>query len=208
MVVMGGFLEKGFVMCLRKFLLSSLIGAIALEADESGGIIAAIVLLILLFALLSYVITAWLLYRIGKKLGYKDSWLAWVPIGNVYMMVDLSKENTMPWFLAILITSLIPFINIASVVMLVIVWADIAERCGKERWWGILLLIPIVNWIVMYSMGSGPAVPPYPTTGTYPGQPGMPPNISQQPTYTPPPPPGAPQPPYTPPPPSTPPPQS
>lgn len=183
-------------------LLPSLGSLAVYETDElSGGAVAAIVLLVFVFALLFYIISAWLFYRIGKRLGYDRSWLAWIPIGNLYMMVDLSMKETMPWFLIILFTSFIPCINIVGLVMLVIVWMDIAERCGKERWWGVLLLIPIVNWIIMYSLGSGPAVPPPPPVGTYPGQHGMPPRIPQQPTYMPPPPPGAPQPPHTPPPP-------
>jgi hypothetical protein len=149
---------------------------------------------------LFYILAGWLLYRVGKRLGYENSWYAWIPFLNMYMMVQLSKQED-SWFWIILITSFIPCINIVAVVMLVIVWMDIAEICGKERWWGILLIIPIVNFVVMYILGTGPAVPPQPPAAGYPGQYGPPPQ-GPQPPYTPPPQqPQGPQPPYTPPPP-------
>ncbi len=184
--------------------LSWLKGAIVYEQEGlSAGAIIAIVLVSLLFAAIFYILNAWLLYRIGKRLGYDKPWFAWIPIANMYMMVDLSKKETSTWFLAILITMFIPCVNIVGMVMLVIVMMDISEMCGKERWWGILWIIPIVNWVIMYILGSGPAVPPRPPAAGYPGQYGPPPQGT--PPYAPPPPPQGPQPPYTPPPPPPPP---
>jgi Family of unknown function (DUF5684) len=133
----------------------------------TGGISAAFILVMLLIAIIFYVLTAWLLYRIGKRLGYDKSWYAWVPFLNLYMMVELSTKET-SWFWIILVLEFIPCINIIGLVMLVIVFMDIAERCGKERWWGILWIIPIVNWVVMYILGSGEAPPPPPQQGYYP----------------------------------------
>jgi hypothetical protein len=43
--------------------------------------------------------------------------------------------------------------------MLIIVWMNIAERCGKDSWWGILTIIPIANFVAMYVIGSGKIVP-------------------------------------------------
>ncbi len=141
-----------------------------------------------------YIFAGWLLYRIGKRLGYENSWYAWVPFLNLWMMVKLSNRED-SWFWIILITSFIPCINIVAFVMTIMVWMDIAEKCGKESWWGILMIIPIVNFVIMYILGSGPAVPPQPPAAGYPGQPGQygppqgPPPPQQPPTYTPPPPP-------------------
>jgi len=127
-----------------------------------------------LVGILFYVLVAWLLYRIGKKLGYQKSWYAWVPFLNYWMMVELSTRES-SWFWIIFITMFIPCINIVGLVMLVIVMMDISEACGKESWWGILWIIPIVNFVIMYILGSGPAVPPQ--------------GPQTPPTYTPPPPP-------------------
>lgn len=157
--------------------------------EVSGGVNWGLFFGLFLVGVLFYIFAGWLLYRVGKRLGYENSWYAWVPFLNMYMMVKLSTRED-SWFWIILITSFIPCINIVAVVMLVIVWMDIAERCGKENWWGILIIIPIVNFVVMYILGSGPAVPPRPPTAGYPGQPaqyGPPPQGPQTPYNTPPP---------------------
>jgi len=125
---------------------------------------------ILLFSIGFYILYAWLLYRIGKKLGYENSWFAWIPFLNIYMMVDMSFKETGTWFIIILIFMFC--CGLVSAVMLLIVWMDIAERCGKESWYGILMIIPIVNFFIMYILGTGPAPPqqpPYGTGGGYGG---------------------------------------
>ncbi|MBN2025722.1 MAG: hypothetical protein JW854_03005 [Actinobacteria bacterium] len=178
--------------------------------EVSGGAAWGIILGSLLAAVVFYVLSAWLLYRIGKRFNYENSWYAWVPILNMWMMTELAGRD-MTFFLILLLGTFFCFI--VGIVMMVILWMDIAEKCGKERWYGVLVIIPIVNWFIMYSLGSGPQIPRQPPmSGGYPGQYGPPPQGPQQPyappppqqpqqPYTPPPPPQGPQPPYTPPPP-------
>jgi hypothetical protein len=166
--------------------------------EVSGGAAWGIILGSLLAAIVLYILGGWLLYRVGKRFGYENSWYAWVPFLNIWMLVQLSNRED-SWFWIILITMFIPCINIVGLVMFIMVWMDIAERCGKESWWGILVIIPIVNFVIVYILGSGPAVPPRPPAAGYPGQPGQygppqgPPPPQQPPTYTPPPPPPPPQ---------------
>ena len=154
-----------------------------------------------LLIIASYVLQAWLLYRIGRKLNYRDSWFAWVPILNIYMIVDMSHRDTFLWFLLILLTSWC----CVGFIMFALVWMDIAARCDKEDWLGILCVIPIVNFIVMYILGSGPSrfgggeggpggyrgLPPpqrdhlgYPISGEPPVE-GYPPQQPQQPPQAP-----------------------
>jgi len=142
---------------------------------------------VFLISIVLYIFGGWLLYRIGKKFNYERPWFGWIPIANTYMLVELSTREK-SWFWIILITMFIPCVNIVGLVMFIIVWMDIAERCGKPRWWGILFIVPIVNFVIVYILGSGPAVPPRPPAGTQPGQYGPPPQ-GPQPPYTPPPPP-------------------
>ncbi len=153
----------------------------ARDAEGAGLAIALIFVFILLFVLL-YIFTGWLLYRIGKRLNYPNSWYAWIPFLNIYMMCELGEKD-MTYFL---LTLLFTFVcGIVATVMLIIAWMRIAERCGKESWWGILTIIPIVNWVIMYILGSGEPIPAgYPPQG-YAGYP-----PTQQPYAPPPPPPG------------------
>ncbi len=113
-------------------------------------------------ASLFYVLSAWLLYRIGKKLGYENCWYAWVPILNYWMMTELAGKDT-TWFIIMVVFMFC--CGIVTFVMMIMLFMEIAERCGKERWWGILIIIPIVNFVIMYILGSGPAVPPSPRRG-------------------------------------------
>jgi hypothetical protein len=113
-------------------------------------------------SLFTWLISGWLLYRIGKKLGYERAWYAWVPFLFVYMMVQLSDQDE-GWFWIIIILTFIPCINIISLVMFIIVIMDLTEKCGKPRWWGILWLIPIVMWVVSFITGSGEAPPQQPS---------------------------------------------
>lgn len=130
---------------------------------------------ILAAALFTWIFSGWLLYRIGKKLGYEKAWYAWVPFMFVYMMVELSDRDK-DWFWYIVILIWIPCIGIVPAIMFFMVVMDLTEKCGKPRWWGILWLIPFVIWIVMYITGSGEAPPQpqsrydQPPSGGYPSQ--------------------------------------
>ncbi|MEW6555503.1 MAG: DUF5684 domain-containing protein [Actinomycetota bacterium] len=195
----------------------SLLRDVTYEYEVSGGSAAAIIIVSILVGIAFYILSAWLLYRIGKKLGYENSWYAWVPILNYWMMTELAGKDT-TWFIIMVVFMFC--CGLVTFVMMVMLFMEIAERCGKERWWGILIIIPIVNFVIMYILGSGPAAPPGPPAGGYGGQYGPPPQgpqppygpqppsyapPQQPPTYTPPPPPAppaqGPQPPSTPPPP-------
>lgn len=153
--------------------------------EVSGGAAWGIILGSLLAAVVFYVLSAWLLYRTGKRFNYANSWYAWVPILNMWMMTELAGRDSTFFVILLLGTFLC---GIVGFVMMVMLWMDIAERCGKERWYGILVIIPIVNWFIMYSLGSGPQIQPRPPAAGYPGQYGPPPQ-GPQPPYTPPPPP-------------------
>ncbi len=88
-----------------------------------------------------YIYLAYSLYVIAQKTGHEDNaWMAWVPIINVFLMLQIANEP-MWWFILVLI----PIVNI---VIMIIVWMKIAEARNKPSWWGILLIVPFVNLIV------------------------------------------------------------
>jgi len=89
------------------------------------------------FVVLVYCYMAFSLQTIGKKLGAKDTWMAWIPIVNIYFMCLLAGKPG--WWLVLF---LIPLVNI---VINIIVWMAIAENRGKPSWIGILIIVPVVN---------------------------------------------------------------
>lgn len=106
--------------------------------DTKALIIVLIVELVL--TLIIYAYFAICLMKIAKKTGTDNAWMAWLPILNFFLMVNVSGKSLW-WFLLL-------FIPIVNIIILVIIWMAIAKRLGKPEWLGILMIVPIANLIV------------------------------------------------------------
>ena len=42
-----------------------------------------------------------------------------------------------------------------DIIALIIIYMDIAEKCGKERVYGVLMIIPIVNFFIIWQLAFG-----------------------------------------------------
>ncbi len=93
------------------------------------------------FGAFIYVYFAWCLAVIGQKLEDDATWMAWVPILNIYYMVRLAARPA--WMFLVL---WVPVVNLWA---LVTVWGDIAERRNKPRWAGFFMLVPVLNYMVL-----------------------------------------------------------
>lgn len=100
----------------------------------------AMLMVVLVFALAFYVYFALALQTIANKTHTENAWLAWIPIGNVILMLNVAKKPLW-WFLLLLI----PLVNIVIAIM---IWMAVAEARGKPGWWGILTIVPFVGLIV------------------------------------------------------------
>lgn len=115
----------------------------AQENQGAGAALAALgamLFFFFIFALAMYVYTALALQTIAKKTNTENPWLAWIPIANFILMLNIAKKPL--WWI---ILCLIPLVNI---VFIIIAWMAIAEARHKPSWWGILLIVPVVNLIV------------------------------------------------------------
>lgn len=110
-------------------------------AARLAGIIRTVAVFVWLIAVILYVYAAFTLQMIANKTGNKDSWLAWIPLANLYLMCVIAQK---PWWWLLLL--LLPFVSLIIVILL---WMGIAEARGKPSWLGILMMIPGVNFIVM-----------------------------------------------------------
>jgi len=100
--------------------------------------------LILWSALIVFIIYGYLavaLQKIASKTNVKNGWLAWIPVGNLYLMCVIAKRPG--WWLLFL---LIPLLNI---LMMIIVWAGIARVRKKPAWLGIFIIVPVVNLLAI-----------------------------------------------------------
>jgi hypothetical protein len=94
----------------------------------------------LTYLVLLYVYFALSLSTIGEKLGKDNRILAWIPIANVIFTLELAGR---PWWWIFFL--LIPFVNI---ILMVIIWMDIARNNNQPPWIGLLTLIPIAQFIL------------------------------------------------------------
>ena len=112
------------------------------SAAGLGLFVGAMLIFWIIFIIGAYVISSFLMSRIFKKAGVKQS-IAWIPIYNAWKMLELGNQQG---FWAVL--ALVPLVNIASMIFLYIAMYNIGKKFGKEDWFIIIaILIPIV-WFV------------------------------------------------------------
>lgn len=93
---------------------------------------------------------------IGKKAQLSSPGLAWIPVvGPAIIAFQASGMHWWPWLLIIGIV--IPFVgflfSIAFAVFGVIWQWKMFEKIGKEGWWALLCLIPVVN-LILYGIAA------------------------------------------------------
>jgi len=133
---------KGICLLLAAFtVLIPAATALGFQRDEVptaflGAMLGVMFLVIAVF----YVYFSLALQTIAKKTNAENAWLAWIPIANIILMLNIAKKPL--WWI---ILCLIPLV---SIVIFIIVWMAIAEARGKPGWWGILLIVPVFGLIV------------------------------------------------------------
>jgi hypothetical protein len=113
-----------------------------MDSATAAGVLAFMLIFGLIAALIGYVVSAFLLSRIFKKAGV-ESWKAWVPIYNMWILLELGDQKG---FWAII--ALIPVINIVSVVMLIIAEYNIGLKLQKEGWFVLLAIFLPLVWLI------------------------------------------------------------
>ena len=85
----------------------------------------------------SYVYFSYTMQVIARKTNTEYSWLAWIPLVNIYLLWRMADRPT--WFLFLL---LIPYVNLVVVVLM---WMDVSDHRLGVGWLGILSVIPVIN---------------------------------------------------------------
>ncbi len=94
---------------------------------------------------LGYLLVTFALYKIALNLGHDLPWLAFIPIANVWLVLDLGGQPG--WTVLLLF---VPCINIVELVIVFMAWADICRRHDMSGICALLLLVPLVNLIFVY----------------------------------------------------------
>ena len=88
-----------------------------------------------------YLYFAYTMMVIANKTKTPNSWMAWVPILNLFLMVKVAGKSY--WWILLL---LIPIVN---AVVAVYLWMEISRRRGFSSYLGLLLLIPILGTLFL-----------------------------------------------------------
>lgn len=119
-------------------------GADAFAGGILGGLVVLGITLAILFGIGIYVYFSLAWYTIAKKLKYKKAWLAWIPIINIGMFLQLGGFH---WAWVFLI--LIPILGWIALFILVIIstW-KIFEKRKYPGWFSLSMIIPKVGGIL------------------------------------------------------------
>ncbi|MEK6745245.1 MAG: DUF4124 domain-containing protein [Nitrospirota bacterium] len=120
-------------------------------ADLLTALLAGFMTVFLFITVGMYIFFSLCLYLIAKKLNVAEAWAAWIPIIQAWPF--LSSAGKPCWWVILL---LVPLVNIFIGVYL---WMCIAENLGRNKWLGLLMLLPIINFVFMgvlaFSKGEG-----------------------------------------------------
>lgn len=85
----------------------------------------------------AWIFFGWLQYKISQKTGPADTaWWSFIPLMNMIQMAKMADKPL--WWVALMF---IPFVNI---VIFLMVWIAIAQRCGKSAIWGVFCMLPLL----------------------------------------------------------------
>jgi hypothetical protein len=92
------------------------------------------------FAVIAYLLLFIPYYILANKTGTANSWMAFVPILNMYLAVKIASRPG--WWCVLL------FIPLVGFVIWMICLVDIAKIRHKPAWVGILFVVPIVGFFI------------------------------------------------------------
>ena len=112
-------------------------GPASTASPTAWAAMGSLIIVAAIFGLAGYVYISLALQTIARKTKTQNAWLAWIPLVNVILMLDIAKKPL--WWIVLF---LLPLVNL---VITVVVWMAIAKARQKPEWCGILMLIPLVN---------------------------------------------------------------
>ena len=108
------------------------------------GFLAVYFVLVIAF----YIYMSLCLQMIAKKTNHSRSWLAWIPIANLFLMCKVAGLRY--WWMLGILFAVIPFLGALLVLAWSgYIWYKIAVARHKPGWVGILVIIPLVNLVIM-----------------------------------------------------------
>lgn len=115
-----------------------------MAGGAAGVLIALGVFTAMMIGLVAYIYFALSWKTIADKLKYKRSWIAWIPIANLAMILHIGGFH---W--AWIFLMLIPVLGwIALLILMVIATWRVFEKRKYPGWFSLSLLVPKMGWLL------------------------------------------------------------
>jgi hypothetical protein len=119
------------------------------------GIMAAFGVFFFVMVIGLYIYAGLCLFLIAKKLDVPAPWTAWIPLVNLWTLVACAGKPA--WWLVLC------FIPLVNAFVFIYLYMCITENLGKDKWLGLLMLVPVVNLIFLgwlaFSKSESPGSP-------------------------------------------------
>ncbi len=116
---------------------------------DTGGMMAALLIPVLV-TIVVYVVQAFFLAKVFAKAG-SESWFAWVPIANVYRLLEIGGQRGYYAFLLFLGP-----IGLATLFFFIPAVHRVNLGFGKSTGWTILSVLCFPVWAVLMGLNSAP----------------------------------------------------
>lgn len=98
-----------------------------------------------------YLFCAYCLREIARKRALPHPWFAWIPILDVYVYCRAATKKTG----RAVIWTVLCLLPIVDLVFIAIISVKLARVLHRNRWYGLLLVIPIVDFVVIWDLAFG-----------------------------------------------------
>lgn len=126
---------------------------------ELIALIVGMYVLMLIWMLALHIYKAVVLMTVARKTNTPNGWLAFIPVAHLYLKTQIAKVHWALMFIPV-VAFLLMFIPLIGFVFSLLFWITlfvwngfifwkICEARGKPGWWGILIVIPVVGWVMM-----------------------------------------------------------
>ncbi|BBC25455.1 DUF5684 domain-containing protein [Pseudanabaena sp. ABRG5-3] len=112
--------------------------------EEQKALADKILLFAGTFGLVAYLFTSFCLMKIADKLDIPNSWLSWVPIAQIWVMVRAAGKPG--WWLILF------FIPLVNFVIGLIVFFSIPTSLNKSSLYGLLIFVPILGVFLYFGL--------------------------------------------------------
>lgn len=119
-----------------------------------GSLLAIGIILLLIVTLAVYVYTALVLQTLARKFKHKHSWLAWIPIVNLVLILNFGNFHW-AWIFLVLLT-FIPFVGwIPLTVVVIIASWRMFQKLHYPGWFALAPIIPLGIGMILYLIALG-----------------------------------------------------